>query len=204
MTEAIFSLIGVVIGSIISWLQSYWTNKRAHDKNARYLAIRLVCVFDKFLEDCAEVVRDNGLSLGQRTAEGYLEPQVESPGPPIYPDDLDWKSIDHELMYKILSFPADVESAEGIIRAAQDIAGPPDFEEWFDERAFHYGKFGLAAFALAEELAKKYGIRKKTYNNWDPVIELKKALSSIEARRQKRKELHMQLLNKVFGEQKPN
>lgn len=62
MTEAIFGLIGVLVGSGISLFQTHWMEKRANDKNARYLAIRVVCILDKYLEDCAEVVNDDGLS----------------------------------------------------------------------------------------------------------------------------------------------
>ena len=70
MTEAIFGLIGVLVGSAISWLQVYWTNKQAAKKNSKYLAIRVVCILDKFVEDCGDVISDNGLPLGSghRTA----------------------------------------------------------------------------------------------------------------------------------------
>ncbi len=78
MTEAVFGLVGVLLGSGISWFQSYWSNRRETKKNARYLAIRLVCIFDKYLDDCTAVVYDNGLSEGQRTADGCLTPQVKT------------------------------------------------------------------------------------------------------------------------------
>ena len=199
MTEAIFGLVGVLIGSAITWFQAVWANKQELDRSARYLAIRITCILDKYAEDCAAVVRDDGLSYGQRTPEGCLEPQVKAPGPPVYPDDVDWKSIDHETMYKILSFPADVESSESIISAAWEVAHSPDYEEWFEERAFWYSQWGLAALALTEDLSKKYSIRKKTYKNWDPVAELKKELEAIHQRRQKRFEDHKKFVNSVLG-----
>lgn len=160
MTEAIFGLLGVVLGSSISWFQSYWLNKRETKKNGRYLAIRIVCILDHYLEQCADVVKDNGLSFGQRTKEGYLGPQVKSPGPPVYPDDVDWKSIDHELMFQILSFPSEVEEGDRMIKATWNITSPPDFKEWFVERKFQYSRFGLMAYKLSDNLSKKYGICK--------------------------------------------
>lgn len=199
MTEAIFGLVGVLIGSGITWFQTFWVNKQELNRSARYLAIRVACVLDKYVEDCAAVVRDDGLSYGQRTSEGFLEPQVKSPGPPVYPDDVDWKSIDHEMMYKLLSFPSDVEGGEGIISAAWDIASPPDYEDWFEERAFWYAQFGLAAYALAEDLSNKYGIQKKTYKNWNPVAELKKELEALHKRRETRFEAHRRFVNSTLG-----
>lgn len=41
MTEAFFGLIGVLIGSAITWYQSYCTDKQLEIKNAKYLAIRV-------------------------------------------------------------------------------------------------------------------------------------------------------------------
>lgn len=199
MTEAIFGLIGVLVGSFVPWFQTYWLEKRATRKNARYLAIRIVCVLDKYLEDCVEVVKDDGLSQGQRNADGCLEAQIKAPGIPVYPEGVDWKSIDHELMYKILSLPSDVEAAERLIRGAMDISHPPDFEDWFEERAYWYCIFGLTAYKLADELCAKYDIKKKIYNNWDPQADLTYDLKLIQSKRQSRIERHTQFVERVLG-----
>lgn len=194
MTEAIFGLLGVLIGSALTWLQTYWTNKRSEVKSARYLAIRIVCILDKYVEDCTDVVKDDGLSCGQRDSAGCLQPQVKSPGPPVFPDDVDWKSIDQDLMYKLLSMPSEVEEGDRMIKLTDNIADPPDFEDWFDERRFYYSQFGLMAYQLSDELAKKYGIKKKAYNDWNPVTDLQHELEMVNARRQKRIERSMLIL----------
>lgn len=186
MTEAIFGLIGVFVGSGIAWFQSYWLDKRTANRNAKYLAIRIVCILDKYLEDCVSVVKDDGLSYGQRTIEGYLEPQVKAPGPPVYPEDVDWKSIHHELMFQLLSLPSEVTDGERVIKAALEITGPPNFEEWFEERRFYYSQFGLMADKLSNDLCEKYGIRKKRYNDWDPIEDLKHELDKVNVKRKLR------------------
>lgn len=199
MTGAIFGLIGVIIGASISWFKEYWTEREATKKNARYLAIRVVCILDKFVEDCADVVKDDGLSFGQRDADGCLTPRVKAPGAPIFPEDVDWKSIEHELMYKILSFPSDVDAGDRIIKLIENISGPPDFEDWFAERRFHYSRFGLAAYRLAEELSIKYNIRKKTYNDWNPLDYFEQEVGRATKIRQKRIEGYKNFVNRVFG-----
>ena len=181
MTEGIFGLIGVLIGSGISLFQNYWTNKRIENKNAKYLAIRIVCILNKYVEDCTDVINDNGLS----TPEGYLQPNVKTPLPPNFPDDVDWKSIDHELMYKILSFPSEIIAGNKTIDFSMDIATPPNFEEWFIERRFHYSQFGLKAHKLSEELSMNYNIKKKRYNDWNPVDDLKRELINVTKKREK-------------------
>lgn len=186
MTEAIFGLVGVLIGSGISWLQAYWVSRRDETKSAKYLAIRVVCILDKYVEDCVDVVKDDGHSEGQRDSEGCLRPQVKSPGAPIFPADIDWKSIDQDLMYKLLSLPSEVEAADRMIRFISEIAVPPDYDEWFDERKFYYSKFGLAAYELSGELSDKYNIKKKIYDDWDPSYDLQQELGAVIERREKR------------------
>ncbi|MRG45692.1 hypothetical protein GFS24_11235 [Chitinophaga sp. SYP-B3965] len=199
MTEAIFGLIGVLVGSGISWLQTYRTNKQSENKNAKYLAIRVVCILDKFVEDCSDVVKDNGLLFGQRDSDGYLQPQVKSPGAPVFPGDVDWRSINHDLMYQLLSLPSEIEAADRIIKFSENIAVAPDFEDWFNERKFYYSQFGLTAYKLSEELCNKYNIKKKVYNDWNPLDDLRHELNAVIVRREKRMERHRLFVNKVFG-----
>ncbi|WP_109700323.1 hypothetical protein [Chitinophaga deserti] len=199
MTEAIFGIIGVLIGSFVPWFQTYWLEKRATRKSARYLAIRIVCVLDEYLEKCGDVVYDNGLSYGQRNADGCLEAQVKSPGAPVYPEDVDWKSIDHELMYRILSLPSEVEAAERLISSTHEISDPPDFKVWFDERAYWYCSFGLTAYKLVGDICDKYEIKKKTYNNWNPHEDLVNRLNVVNARRQKRMEGDAKFVESFLG-----
>ncbi len=199
MTEAIFGLIGVFIGSAITWLQSYLTQKKEVDKSARYLAIRVVCILDKYLEDCTSVVKDDGLSYGQRSEDGCLAPQVKIPETIKYPEDIDWKSIDHELMFKLLSFPAEIEDGNRIIYATEEIAVPPDYQEWFDERKFRYCQFGLMAYYYSNELSEKYGIKKKVYNNWDPLEDLSNHLKIVATRRHFRIEELNEMVRRTLG-----
>ena len=199
MIEAIFGLVGVLIGSGISWWQTYWTRKQNDDKNARYLAIRIVCVLDNYLQSCVDVVKDDGLSYGQRTSEGCLEPQVEAPGPPVFPEDIDWRSIDHELMYEILSFPTEVDAAERLIKGTLIFASPPDYKEWFTERKYHYCMFGLMAYKLSEELSTKYKIKKMKYNDWNPVEDLTYELDVVMKQRDQSIIEHRRFIDKVLN-----
>ncbi|MDH6252501.1 hypothetical protein M2347_002228 [Chryseobacterium sp. H1D6B] len=199
MTEAIFGLIGVLVGSGISWFQSHWTSRKESEKNARYLAIRLVCILDKYMEDCADVVKDDGLSEGQRSAEGCLSPQVKIPAAPHYPDDIDWKSIDPDLMFALLSFPSEIENGNRMIDATEIISMAPNYQDWFDERRFYYCQFGLIAYKLSNELSEKYGIKKKQYNDWDPAKDFSSGLRAVAVRRNHRTEDHKAFVKRVLG-----
>ena len=199
MTEAIFGLLGVLIGAGVTWFQAYWTNRTERDRSARYLAIRVVCVLDKFVEDCLAVVMDDGLICGQLPKDGLPFPQVPSPGAPFYPDDVDWGSIDHDLMYKILSLPSDVEASDRRLEFTwDDVQNTPDVDVFFNERAFWYACSGMRASKLAQKLSKEYDIPTKTYVNWNPAAELEKKLRAIQKRHKKHDKDSVRLIDKIL------
>lgn len=176
MSEFFSALFASVLTLSVNYLLSRVKRGRA----ARYLAIRVVCIFDKYLEDCVSVVWDNG----DEASDGCLEPKVRAPGPPSLPNDVDWKSIDHNLMYEILSFPSDVEAADRDIAFTWDnMAFPPNYEEAFTERAFYYAQFGLRAYELAKKIRKIYRIPSKHYEDWNPVSVLERRLQEIKKSR---------------------
>lgn len=185
-TDAVFGLVGVIVGAVLTWFQSARSERKARDRDARYLAIRVVCVLDKYIENCAEVAADDGLCDGQRDEEGCLSPQVSPPPAPAFSDDLDWKSIDHELMYRLLSLPSEADAANRMISAAAEHAFPPDYEEVFEERQFQYARLGLTAFALTEAIRKKYGIPPRELDYYDPVDHLTTAKEQVEKDRSDR------------------
>src|SRR5207249_1392682 len=81
VSQAFFGLMGVVVGALLALLRDVWSDRRTRKRHARYLAIRVVCILDKYIENCAEVVLDNGLQEGQRDEQGCLQSQVRPPAP---------------------------------------------------------------------------------------------------------------------------
>lgn len=187
---AVPSLIGVIVGALATTLRERWADSSKQDRHARYLAIRVVCILDKYVEKCAEVVLDDGRCEGQRNEEDCLEPQVAIPPPPEFPTDVDWKSIEPRLMYRLLSLPNEADAANRRIAAASQFAFPPDYDELFEERNDQYSKLGLAANALKTEIRKQFDIPSLELdpNIWNPIEALKRARSALEERRRKRAE----------------
>jgi len=189
VSGAVFGLVGVFVGAVLTalltWTREVLADRRTRGRAARYLAIRVVCILDKYVERCAEVVSDQG----EPDEQGCLAPQVSSPPPPEFPPDLDWRSIDHALMYRLLSMPNEAEAAASSVAAITEyVAGPPDYAEYFEERQVQYAKLGLAAFVLTEELRKTYGIPALEFGAWNPVDRLNKARKEVEEERRKRQE----------------
>ena len=170
------ALFGVVVGAVLPWFRDAWNNRR----QARYLAIRIVCLLDEFLDECTNVVSDDGLSSGQRNADGCLEAQVSQPKSLPLPDDVDWRSIDHGLMYEILALPSRIERDNRSISFAGEHAFAPDYREFFEERQYRYACLGLDVAAIIQSLRSTYGIPEQEMGEWDPVGYLAKEKVKIE------------------------
>lgn len=168
--EALFGLIGVIVGSSLTWIREAIVQKKSRANRARYLAVRIICVLDEYVEKCVEVVSDDGTIMGQasRRDEGgmeYFDPVVSLPPSPIFSDDVDWKSIDGELMYRILKLPNEIRETDNHIQfVSYEIAYPPDFVELFEARWLGYAELGLEAVAITDHLREIYILPRRAHN----------------------------------------
>lgn len=186
MTEALIGLLGVIVGALMTAGKDIWVERRSRQKNAEYLAIRVVSLLDRFIEGCTGVAGDDGLSYGQPNEDGEREIQVSTPEFQVQSLDVDWKSIPAQLMYEILSFPDLVSAATHRVNGAFEFADPPDYEEGFEERQYQYAALGLKAAQISTELQRTYCLPKREHGDWDPVEyfhERQKRIKEVRARR---------------------
>lgn len=195
MVEAIFGLVGVVVGSILTIAKDSITARIRRQEDGSYSAIRLICILEEYADHCVDVVQDDGTSHGQpagRTDDGeeYYVAQVRLPAPPDFPDDIAWRSLPNAQMHQILALPNKARTTDRHIDATTEyVAHYPDFWEWFEARQEGYAKLGIEALTLAEKLASKYGItatRADLGSDWDVKGFLRSKLVDIETLRQKR------------------
>jgi hypothetical protein len=196
MSEAAIGFIGVIIGALlapgIDWFRSW----RSAKKNARYLAIRVICILDEFVGKCVEVVGDDG----DRDNEGYYNYNSKLPTIDSFPENLEWKSIHHKMMYRILILPSKIKDAFNHIDFACDHYISPPYDDLGPERQYEFAVLGLYAATLALDLRKSYGMpfEEKSQNNpdWDVFKYLRDKKEKIEASRKKSDEASV----KLFGE----
>jgi hypothetical protein len=196
MMEAVFGFLGVFVGSFIPWIKETIQQKKLRAQKGTYLAIRVICVLDEYIDKCVDVVQDDGTIMGraaERDADGcelYI-PQVQSPAAPVFPDDVDWKSLDSNLMYRILAFPNVVrETDKHISYVGFEEAFPPYHEELFAARWEGYINLGLEALEIIEALRACYNLKPKSIRgngnpDWDVKEWLEKKKKEIEAQKLK-------------------
>ncbi|CAH6927582.1 hypothetical protein VCHA52P453_90145 [Vibrio chagasii] len=167
MFEALIGLVGVVVGVIATGLKDWVAGQVNTRRKTRYLATRVVSLLDIFVNNCAMVVKDDGTYMGQPDQHGYYIPQTQTPKFEPLSLDVDWLSIDSELMHQVLYFPNDIYVANSKISAVKEyVADPPDYPEFFEERQYQYSVLALKAIKLVETLQKESGIESYT-TKWD-------------------------------------
>ncbi|MDF9440199.1 hypothetical protein EM864_00345 [Stenotrophomonas acidaminiphila] len=172
MSTAIVGLIGVILGSILAGLKDWLVHVFKRRSDGRYAAVMTIAVLEEYLQKCVAVVADDGTCEGRpagRTDQGeeYLAPQAKKPEPPIYPADVDWRSISFKLMYKILSLPNAARETDRYIAASAEHSFPPDYDEFFAARQEGYAHLGLQAFGLIEGLREEFRLPATNSKFWD-------------------------------------
>lgn len=200
MAEAIIGLLGVIVGAVMIAAKDIWLEWRKKEESARFLAIRVVSAFDRFVRGCADVVDDDGLLCGQPDPDGLRQKRVPEPRFDVQDFDVNWKSIPAPVMYDILSFPNLVEAARHrIVGAFEHGDGPPDYQDGFQERQYEFAELGLRASEIADCLRESYGVPRIEHGDWDPVVNLKEAKQRIETFRAKRHERNQKLWASIPG-----
>lgn len=191
MVTAIFGLLGVIVGSILTLAREWYFHRQKNKKELEYLVVIVSCTLDAYVQQCADVVADDGLYQGQPDQEGFHRIQTDTPKFEPLELSVEWKALPAELMYSILRLPNRANSAQSMVDSAFDhCATPPDFSEGFEERSFQYAQLGLTAAALAERLRKVARITAPRVAGWDPVYYMKDELEKITNLRSERERTH--------------
>lgn len=184
MESAIFGLIGVALGALLTVAKEWWFQSRRTQKDAEYLAIQVSCGLERYVAGCVAVVGDDGLYHGQTDEHGYHTIQVETPkfDPTLF--NVEWRSLPTNLMYEVLDLPYKGEVADHAIWGAFEYAaGPPDFYEGFEERQLQYATLGITASRLAVMLREHVGLPARVVGDWNPIEYMEEKKSAIETRR---------------------
>jgi hypothetical protein len=110
MDKTAYVLIGVVLVVILNAVKEWWFQEEKNKKELEYLAIRISCILDTFVNGCADVVADDGLCYGQPDKDGCRSIQTKAPEFDPLSIEVEWKTLNAEIMYEVLSFPNQIQS----------------------------------------------------------------------------------------------
>ena len=158
MNETGIGLLGIFLGTGLMWFKDYVLERARIKKEATYLAIQVVWLLNKFVPNCHELIEATSVSEYKRNSEGFLLPTVNKLDPVIFSPDMNWKSLDKDLMFKILSFPNEVLLVEKEIFDCIYFDYYPDLSNFFEERTFRYTDLAEKAGGLEKTIRERYGI----------------------------------------------
>jgi hypothetical protein len=174
---------GQLAVTLVAWGKEVWFDKSKKRKDAEYLAMRLVLLFDELISGCHKAVHD---PLAE-DREGVSESTV--PYPSFTLPEGDYKALPRRLMYEVVSMPNRVNDIHEGLACAWEFSGPPNFDEFFLYRQEHWSKLGLKALDLIDALCRRYEIpapqRPKFYS---PRTSFQDLLAEIELDRQREQE----------------
>jgi hypothetical protein len=135
----------------VGWLQESRREKAKTERDARYLALRLAVIFEKFAIYCADVIYDNGLadtSGGHAGTQHTRLPDLEG-----FPDDADWKALDGTLAGRALTFRVELLLSGKMLAELWVFSDPDEIAVECNEQA---GLHGMRAWEIAHDLRARY------------------------------------------------
>lgn len=206
MDKASIGLVGVVLGAGLTVgltvLKEWWFQREKNQKEVEFLSIHMVCLLDKFIDGCVDVIYDDGLFEGQYGNNGVASPQVSDPSFEPQSIKVEWKALPSNLMYEILNFPTEIENTHRILRNVWEYdAFPPDYDEYFGERRYQFALLGLKAFQMSNKLRRIAKLPKYERQDYDPVDIMNRTKTKYEQIMQLKAEEHSKQLKAIqFGQ----
>ncbi|WP_305418970.1 hypothetical protein [Photobacterium leiognathi] len=158
------NLIVAILGGLAAFLLNFVKDKKTEQTSKtvsiHYLAIIITASLERFITDSMSVVYDNG----RCDKDGYRYTTVSTPTFSPLEYDVEWKALNHELLYDIFSFSQLITDVDNNIAAVYEYSSmPPDFESFYDARIAQYAALGLIAIDLVERLRKAGNLPKNGY-----------------------------------------
>lgn len=179
MSEAIIGLVGVVLGGLLTSVKDYVAYSNKKESDGCYAAVCIITTLDEYIQKCLDVVADDGTTGDGRPAhrteqgEEFCYPVIKTPLPPEFASDINWRSIDPQTMYRILSLPNTARETNRYIFASSEYSGPPGYDELFIARKEGYSHLGLEASDIVSQLRKQYKIPGNKKHFWKDDNDLK-------------------------------
>ncbi|WP_089644623.1 hypothetical protein [Escherichia coli] len=118
------------------------------EKELYFISTQLVFRLERFAQECAEVVNDDGWE----DDKGYTRTSVSAEAFATEDIDGDWRVLPGRLLYRIRELSVLIPEANRYISVVNDNDNPPDWQMTFKERRYQYSRLGMRALLLARRL----------------------------------------------------
>ena len=186
---------GVFIGGTKDIVLDWWKRRRL----VKYQAMLIATILDQFIAECIDLIDDPKFEDEKRVVHGTVpNPKIE------WPPEIDWPSIPSELMYRCLLLPARAKAVvESAAFVADNISGPPDYSEYFEELEQGFSEVGIQAVHILNRLKESYGVhsRDDRYTS-DPQEIFDDTIKKVLASKEEQQEQQKALMTRMVEERK--
>ncbi|MDI5924547.1 hypothetical protein QBK93_07615 [Rhizobium leguminosarum] len=158
------TLVAVALGAFLGTFKDVWIESGKRKRLAWLTAVRLTVILDKYVDNCLANVQDTGEYDHENVRHTKVpQPELE------YPADLGWTSLHRQLMYAAFRLKVEHDSVEsGLDFIGREIAFPPDYEEYYEEKSVMFSEQGLVALELIRSLKDHYDVPAADRKGYDP------------------------------------
>lgn len=158
-----------VLNQLFGWWRESRKEVNVAERDARYIAIRLAVILERFALDCAEAIAAQEMFDMHDGHAG--KPHGKLPDLAPYPDEVDWKTLKPEFLARALTLRNELILSDASIEFWEDI----DRTTVSGECDWQCGKCGYMAWTLAAEMRARYalGAFEPDKSAWNAVKTLK-------------------------------
>ncbi|MBW6397046.1 DUF4320 family protein [Roseomonas sp. HJA6] len=146
-------LIAATITQILAWVREVRRDRAMSERDARYLALRVAIVLERFAIDCADSLYALDMHEASSGAAGTLPLRLPELGD--YPTDADWKAVSGALAHRALTLRNELLVASRTVSGSWEFLDADDVAQECCEQT---GRLGYRAWTLAAGLREKYGL----------------------------------------------
>ena len=180
--ELFSGIAGALLVFFLIWFKEFISDKMKKKREAEYLAIRVITALDKYAAACWTLSNNFkvfSMQVGKKNS-------ILLPKSPVYPTDINWKSIKHDLVCEILSLHSATEfTDEAVTQSTVKLSDEvlKNHIEFFFE---NYITYSLRSIKISKALRKKYKIKGlEIISQYEK--DLKKVLKKDKAKKEKAK-----------------
>lgn len=147
-----------LLGTALSFGRDWFVQRLKDGEQRTYVAIRLAAELEDFATRCALAASDHGEPQIESHGQEVCVPRYNTPEFKIDYSGYEWRLIPKDLLLRILEMPHLVHRAHAYLEGVSEfVAGPPYYEEFYSERSLKFGRLGVAALQLAQDLRVRHG-----------------------------------------------
>ncbi len=155
------TIVPLVLGSsLLSALITYFLNFLMKEKETRkhnsYVALVIAHDLENYALECGSIVSDHDMLEDSRGAAGKL---AHEPPSSFNIPKQDYRSFDHNILDRLLTFPKQIKSAKSHIDFDYGLVSDEEASETAHKEILG---LGLEALSLSRTLRKRYGLAKNS------------------------------------------